>query len=162
MSLGYAKIAIVLVLGGGVLFASPGPALASDGACSLREARSHVHNAERVLERAKTRLREARHVADATRTYSALYGTSVGRWVHLARRVGWPWSQMGTLLRVVDRESGGNPYAKNPVSTASGLLQFLSGWWAGKWNPFDPRQSLRHGWYAVRDGGWSPWYLTAY
>lgn len=62
-------------------------------------------------------------------------------------------------MLVIHRESGGNPNAKNPVSTASGLMQFLSGWWAGKWDPFDPRQNLSHGWKAVRDGGWSPWSL---
>ena len=151
-----------LVLCGALLPAIASPARAADGACSVSEAHARVRDAERALARAQARVREARHVESATRTYSAMYGSGVGRWVRLARRVGWPWGQMGTLCLVIDRESGGDPRATNPASSASGLLQFLSGWWAGRFDPFDPRQSLRHGWYAVRDGGWSPWSLTAY
>ena len=66
---------------------------------------------------------------------------------------------MPTLMYVIDRESGGDPRAKNPASTASGLLQFLSGWWAGKWDPFDARQNLAHGYHAWREVGFSPWAL---
>lgn len=139
-----------------LLFAAP--ALGAD-ACPAWQAERDVRAARQALERAEKRLAEAKRVLSATRTYNAQYGTSVGRWVRLSRRVGWPWSQMPTLMYVVDRESGGNPYAKNPVSTASGLMQFLSFWWYGKWDPFDPRQNLAHGWRAVRDGGWSPWAL---
>jgi hypothetical protein len=32
---------------------------------------------------------------------------------------------------VLARESGGNPRAENPISTASGLWQFLDSTWAG-------------------------------
>jgi hypothetical protein len=86
----------------------------------------------------------------------------VGRWIGCARWAGWGWGELPMLCYVIDRESGGNPSAQNPASSASGLLQFLSGWWAGKWNPMDPYQNLRHGYLAWRQVGWQPWSLTAY
>jgi hypothetical protein len=62
-------------------------------------------------------------------------------------------------MYVIDRESGGNPSAKNPTSTASGLLQFLSDWWSGRWNPFNAALNLHHGYRAWREVGWQPWNL---
>jgi hypothetical protein len=41
-----------------------------------------------------------------------------------------PLEQTENALLVMDCESGGNPFAKNPVSTASGLFQFLDSTWA--------------------------------
>lgn len=38
-------------------------------------------------------------------------------------------SQAGTACRVMMCESGGNPRAQNPVSTASGIFQFIDGSW---------------------------------
>lgn len=52
------------------------------------------------------------------------------------------WGKHGKtdlMLAVMDCESGGDPNAKNPYSTASGLYQILDFWhkkWAG--NYFDP------------------------
>lgn len=86
-------------------------------------------------------------------------GSGAARWMPLARLAGWPKSCLPHLTYIIARESGGNPRAKNPASTASGLLQFLSSWWRGKWNPFDPYQSLRHGYKAWRQVGWQPWAL---
>ena len=67
---------------------------------------------------------------------------------------------MPTLVFVIDRESGGDPAAQNPASTASGLLQFLASWWSGKWNPMDPRVNLAHGYRAWREVGWAPWAIN--
>jgi hypothetical protein len=83
----------------------------------------------------------------------------VGRWIGCARWAGWGWGELPMLCYVIDRESGGNPSAKNPTSSASGLLQFLSGWWAGRWDPMDPYQNLRHGYKAWCQVGWQPWSL---
>lgn len=127
-----------------------------------RDARSCSQVHATVI-RLADRLSEARHVEDATRKYSSTYGAAVGRWVWLARDVGWPWSQMGTLMFVVHRESRGDPEAANPYSSASGLLQFLSFWYAGdnaygwSFNPESPRQSLAYGLKLWRRSGWSPW-----
>lgn len=128
-----------------------------NGAFSARDARADVRAAERNLERAETRLREARHVERDTRAASDRYGHDVGRWVRLARHVGWPWGQIPMLMYVIHRESGGNPAAKNPASTASGLLQFLSSWWYGKWNPFNAAENLHHGFHAWLNVRWQPW-----
>jgi hypothetical protein len=64
-----------------------------------------------------------------------------------------PWA-----MRVMACESGGDPYAKNPRSTASGLFQFLRGWWSGAWgypafDPFDPEANVRAAaWLYYTDG----------
>lgn len=65
-------------------------------------------------------------------------------------------------LRIMWCESHGDPNAKNPTSTASGLFQHLRGWWGGSWgpafDPFDPAQSVAA---AARmrysRGSWSDW-----
>jgi hypothetical protein len=117
-----------------------------------REAREpqQIHS---QVTRLANELREARHVERETRRYSHLYGLNVGRWVWLARQTGWGWDEIPTLMFVIDRETGGtgDPKAKNPDSTASGLLQFLAfhfdgsgdhGW---RFDPFNPRAALTYG-----------------
>jgi hypothetical protein len=69
---------------------------------------------------------------------------------------------MGTLCLVIDRESGGDPSAANPASSASGLLQLMSVHWAGKFSPFVARPNLAYGLKLWRGSGWSPWAATAY
>jgi len=153
-----------LVLGGTLLLATGAPAAASGypDSCGVREAKRELQRAHKALLVAQRREAEARYVLGATRRFTGAYGVDVGRWVQLARDVGWPREQLATLMMVIRRESGGSPKAQNPTSSASGLLQFLSPWWAGKWDPFDPRQNLRHGYLAWKASGWAPWALTAY
>lgn len=134
-----------------------GPALAGDS-CSVRQAR-------REMVKARAEYREAVRVYEATKRYTRTYGKNVGRWVKLARRTSWPQSTWPHLFYVIDRESGGSPKAKNPASTASGLLQFLAFHWDGsgdygwRFDPFDPRENLRYGYRLYRKCGWSPWAL---
>lgn len=125
--------------------------------------------AHRAVVRAEAALREARHVESATRyyskcDYSAFAGrhvepAAVGRWVFLARSAGWQWPQIDMLMHIIARESSGSRTAKNPSSTASGLLQELSMHWAGKFDPFDAYLNLRKGWQLYCEAGWSPWAL---
>lgn len=64
-----------------------------------------------------------------------------------------------TAVRVCTCESGGNPLADNPISSASGLFQHLQSWWAGYWSfdPFDPESSIYFA-KALRDlYGWDQW-----
>jgi hypothetical protein len=150
-------IILALLLTGVVFAAGPVPAMAADGACSVRQAHAATHSAERALARAKARLREARHVESSTRTYGLRYGNGVGRWTRLARRTGWQWAQLPTLMFVISRESGGDPCAKNPSSTASGLLQLLAFHWSGKFNPFIPSLNLKCGLRLYKESGWLPW-----
>ena len=44
---------------------------------------------------------------------------------------GWSASQMGPLIALWNQESGWNPIAQNPTSTAYGIAQFLDTTWAG-------------------------------
>ena len=48
-----------------------------------------------------------------------------------------PSADVRFLRCVINHESKGNPKAENPISTASGLFQFLDGTWQGvaKWVP---------------------------
>jgi len=154
MNHAYAKIAIVLLFGA-LLFAHPDPALAASGAVSASEAHARVHAAARAVARAEARLREAKHVESATRLYSGVYGANVGRWVWTARRVGWRWSEIPTLMLVVRTESGGNPNAWSGYY--AGLMQFGRPWWEGKWNPFHGPTNLAKGEQAHDANGWAPW-----
>ena len=73
-------------------------------------------------------------------------------------------------LRVMRCESGGNPNAKNPRSTASGLFQHLASMWPDRSvdagfagvDVFDPIANVGVAAYLVYEGGgWSHWYPSA-
>lgn len=59
---------------------------------------------------------------------------------------GWG-DQFGTLNRLLNKESGWNPRAQNPKSTAYGMFQFLNGTWddVGGTKTSDPRKQLEYG-----------------
>ena len=140
----------------GSLLVFTGPALSAPaGSCSYAAAKGHVADARRSVARAERRLAEARRIASATALYSARYGESVGRWVRAARRVGWSWADIDTLMLVVYTESKGDPHAWSGYY--AGLMQFGRPWWEGKWNPFHGPTSLAHGKRAHDADGWTPW-----
>jgi hypothetical protein len=155
---------VVIVL---LILVSASPAVASP-ACSVQQAK-------RDVDKARAAYREAVKVHAATKLYSGLYGPSVGRWVKASRAAGWSWGRLEWMMPVMYRESRGDPRAKNPVSTASGLAQFLAFWWDGSdpsiraifkkhrlaypWNPFDPVATLEHWRAVVVEVGTSPWNL---
>ena len=132
------------------------PAQAGSGACS-------VTAAKREMVRARAEYREAVRVYKTTRHFSQRYSPKVVRWVKLSHEVGWPWREMDILMMVIDRESGGAPKAKNPTSTASGLMQFLAFHWDGsgdygwRFDPFNPRSNLLYGHKLWKKLGWQPW-----
>jgi len=133
-----------------------GPALSAPaGSCTYAAAKGHVADAQRSVARAERRLAEARRIAAATALYSSRYGESVGRWVRAARRVGWQWSDIPTLMLVVHTESGGDPNAFSGYY--AGLLQFGPDWWSNRWNPYHGPTSLAHGQRAHDANGWTPW-----
>ena len=140
----------------GSLLVWTGPALSAPaGSCSVTEAKRHVADAKRSLARAKQRLVEATRISEATALYSARYGSNVGRWVRAARRVGWHWADMPTLMLVIRTESGGDCHAYSGYY--AGLLQFGPDWWEGKWNPYHGPTNLYHGRTAHDANGWAPW-----
>ena len=72
-------------------------------------------------------------------------------------------------LDIIRCESGGNPHADNPTSSAAGLFQHLQGWYSGDWgltgtfDPYDPAQSIRAGAQLAYDTGssWGNWTASA-
>lgn len=74
------------------------------------------------------------------------------------------------MERIKQCESKGNPYAKNPNSTASGLYQFLRGSWSYyghlKWGTlegrdvFDPEDNEELAYWVAQKYGLSPWYAS--
>jgi hypothetical protein len=155
----YAKTILLIGLVGCIVWLV---LVANADAASYKDARS-VRDAHARVTRLANELREARHVESATRQYSHSYGSDVGRWVWLARQSGWKWTQIPNLMYIINRESGGSPTAKNPVSTASGLLQFLAfhfdgtGDYGWRFDPFNPRQALVFGHKLYLLNGWGPW-----
>ena len=123
------------------------------GACSVKQAK-------REVAKAKARLREAKFVYRATKEATEQHGQAVGRWVKLARKVGWPKDCIPTLMLVIKHESGGDPTALNDYSGAGGLTQLLpppKGW-------SDPETNLRiayeHKYLPALKAcgdGWLPW-----
>lgn len=72
-------------------------------------------------------------------------------------------------LEIVNCESGGDPFAKNPTSTASGLFQHLASMWEERsrlagWagaDVFDPVANVAvAAWLTYERGGWSHWNPT--
>ena len=146
-------ISVVLAIS---LFLVTSTALAlPQGSAPLRVTKADVAHAEASVARAERRLAEARKVAAATALYSSRYGESVGRWVRAARRVGWAWADIPTLMLVVRTESNGDPSAFSGYY--AGLMQFGRPWWEGKWNPYHGPTSLAHGKRAHDANGWKAW-----
>ena len=100
--------------------------------------------------------------------HSGMGDGNVERWRPLVEAHFAP-GDVETALAIIRCESGGNPYAANPTSTARGLFQHLRGWWSGAWgshgpfDPFDPAQSIAAGAYLrYENGGWGDWIASAH
>lgn len=91
------------------------------GAVLSREVEAAIHKA-------------AVAAAKAAAAVGSTYQGSGGAWgaIHSAAdQFGWgSGSEWAALVKVVNHESGGNPYAQNPTSTAYGIGQFLDPTWA--------------------------------
>lgn len=156
--------ALVLLGVYGVAAVGPVPASAGSVECTVRQAQRDVAAAKRAVATAEARLSEARYVLSATKTATASYGSSVGRWVRLSRQSGWSRATIQQLTYVIYRESRGMPNAVNSSSGAAGLLQFMPQWYTGEWDmkpfdPFDPKKNLQMGWWLYKRQGWTPWAL---
>jgi hypothetical protein len=88
---------------------------------------------------------------------------NVERWHDDALAAGWSNDQWQKLSCIIQRESKGVPTAKNPRSSAMGLLQIMwsahSRWIGGSSSKlYDGPTNLRLGHELfVRAGGWRPW-----
>jgi soluble lytic murein transglycosylase-like protein len=86
--------------------------------------------------------------------------TSAATWRPLVRWY-WPASQVEYALVIMRRESGGRPGALNAGSGCAGLFQLAPCWYAGRFNPFDPEQNVKHAVRVWRSSGWHAW-VTAW
>lgn len=81
--------------------------------------------------------------------------------VEIIRAV-FPSPTEDSAISVARCESNLYTYARNP-SGASGLFQLMPGWWAGKFNPFNPWANTRFARVLSRDGyDWSHWVCKPY
>ncbi len=92
-------------------------------------------------------------------------GNSVEQWRSLVETYFRP-ADVDRALRIMRCESGGNPNAKNPGSSASGLFQHLGKYWAtrsaaagyGGVSIFDPTANVAvAAWLRDQPGGFSHW-----
>jgi hypothetical protein len=92
---------------------------------------------------------------------SAVSAVPSGSVANMIRQVFGPYAQQA--LNVATCESGLNPNAKSPISTASGVFQFLSSTWAitpyHAYSPFNASANIRAAyWLFSRDGHtWREW-----
>lgn len=90
-------------------------------------------------------------------------GTNVEQWRGLVSAYFAP-GDVDLALRIMGCESGGNPNAKNPTSSASGLFQHLGRFWADRsvragWSGadiFDPEANIAVAAW-LRNDGWHHW-----
>lgn len=104
------------------------------------------------------------HQYEQTRA-TATAGRPCSQWYDLAWEAGFsPEQWRSPLSGFMFRESRCNPSAKNPSSSASGLLQIVKGTWLSSckdlpYEPFDPALNLQCAFRLWKASGWSPWAL---
>lgn len=74
----------------------------------------------------------------------------------------FPGDQVDRALCIMDHESGGNPNAKNPRSSARGLFQLLGSMWAPYFGVsqdalYDPETNVRLAAKVLAIQGWGAW-----
>jgi len=86
-------------------------------------------------------------------------GSGPRRWLPLARHEGWPRSSEAMLVKVLRRESDGNPRCR--LGVHRGLLQIRTDHAPGR-DLYNPRTNLAVGLMLYKRLGWRPWASTAY
>jgi hypothetical protein len=106
----------------------------------------------------------AQHQVETKRTSKRTVRPGVEQWRNLVSTY-FPTSQVETALCIMGHESGGDPSAKNPRSSARGLFQILASLWAPYFGVsyedlYDPGINTRLAaniWSQQGWGAWSPW-----
>lgn len=85
----------------------------------------------------------------------------VDRW-HLLVDAYFPEDEVDTALCIIRYESGGDPEADNPRSTAAGLFQILGSLWAPRFGVsegdlYDPATNVRLARHIWDESGWGAW-----
>lgn len=122
------------------------------------------------LEQINGPYRSARASAPRTPGKRAVRPVAVEQWRPLVEQH-FPPGWVEWALRIMQCESGGDPGAKNPRSSASGLFQFLSGTW--EWvtgemgtgwsveDRFDGAKNIAAAAWLLENGGTSHWACKA-
>jgi hypothetical protein len=107
------------------------------------------------------------HTPTVGRTDSGM-GSNVAQWLPLVAKHFDP-EDVGTAMCIMALESGGNPDAKNPRSTAAGLFQFLRSTWdnmvpasvsGGSYasgQVYQPEANIRSAAWLQDAAGWTQW-----
>jgi len=129
---------------------SPTPALTSAGSAALHQ--MQLDSANTVDESTNP----------ANNPGSPAHSETVGNYQQMAQNLlknfGWSPAEMSSLIPLWNQESGWNPNAQNPHSTAYGIAQFLNGTWAGVGIPktSDPLQQITAGLAYIKSRYGSP------
>lgn len=137
--------------------------------CSSHSARRGVYYREALEAQAKARAaaraearreaareREARERKALIRTYTAKYGSQVGRWAPLVRR-SFGRGPLPFAMFIVYRESRGIRCARNPYSDCRGLFQLHPCHWRGRFDPYNAERNVKYAAKLWRGAGWRPW-----
>ena len=121
------------------------------------EAQAKARAAARAAaKREAAREREARERKALIRTYTAKYGSAVGRWAPLVRRC-FGRGPLPFAMFIVYRESRGDRCARNPYSDCRGLFQLAPCHWSGRFDPYDAERNVKYAAKLWRGAGWAPW-----
>ena len=105
--------------------------------------------------------KNAKYVRVTWRKIKNPRGSSVRRWLPLLRHEGWPKSQLSMALRVIYRESKGNPRLIGSGGY-HGLFQISWSFSRGRFNLRNPVTNVRVAKQLFSRRGWQPWASTAY
>lgn len=88
-------------------------------------------------------------------------GGNVEQWRDLVAAY-FPSSEVDRALCIISHESGGNPNAKNPRSSARGLFQILASLWAPHFGVsydalYDPATNVKLAAQVWAQSGWAAW-----
>ena len=84
-------------------------------------------------------------------------GGDVEQWRHLVAAY-FPANQVDRALCIMAHESGGNPDAQNPRSSAAGLFQIMGFWWdTYGGDRYDPETNVAVARRVYNQQGWNAW-----
>ena len=151
-----------------ILVAAPSTAMAAIQPAEMAEAQQ----AYRVAVQEAAELRQKAQLAEL-RQLNGPYNNSefawdVERWRPLVT-IHFPSDRVDWALRIIECESHGEPNAKNPRSSASGLFQHLASLWderaaAAGWagaDVFDPQANIAVAAWLLENGGPGHWVCKA-
>lgn len=103
----------------------------------------------------------AKYIRTTWRRIRGPRGSSVSRWLPLLRHEGWPAATHAMCMRVIRRESGGNP---SLIGSGGyyGLFQMSWSFSRGRFDLRNPVVNVKLALQLYKRRGWQPWASTAY